>query len=1017
MYTLLKSAALILLVGTSASVSAQQRIISGKVTSDDGPLPGASVIEKGTSNGTITDIDGTFALSLTYDSSQFVEVSYVGFTPEEVNITNQQSDIEVYLLYNLTELQDIVVVGYGTKKKVNLTGAVGQIESKSIQGKPVANAYQALQGESPGLVVQQGSSEPGSNPQINIRGLSTINGNTPLIVVDGVISSLNNINPSNIASVSVLKDAASASIYGSRAANGVILVTTKSGEEGKPKFSYNTMVGVQQPTNFPRVADSWEYATLRNEALVNSGMAPAFTQEQILDLRENGPNVSHYKSLFKDYAPQSSHDLSMSGASNGLNYFMSLGYLNQSSLFEGPNYGYKRYNFRINLDKEISDKLKVGGRISFVRNDIRDHAWFTEWLIEPTVRTPPIYNVVDEDGNYTLVSGSNGNSLARLETGGERNGQNDEMLGNVSVEYEVLEDLKVKGVLGGNITSNQTHEFRKAIEYVYPGGGDNQNSVADQYARSIYLNPYVTATYNKVIAEDHTLDFLLGASTESYKTNFFGVKGLGVPGNEYGVISNASEVLQRTESSERTGTYGSAEDWAINSFFGRVGYSFANKYLIEGNLRYDGSSRFSSENRWGIFPSVSAGWVLSQESFFSAIENVVSFAKIRASWGKLGNQDINDLYGYQSLVGVSGNTYAFGNVGVPGAYYSVSNANRTWETSTMKNLGIDLSFFDDRLDFALDVFDNLTENILLQLPVPDTYGLGQPYQNAGSVRNRGWEVSVSYQQQTGEVNHSLNLNVSDNLNEIVDLKGREFITGFDVQNILREGYPIYSYYALRSDGLFNSADEIASSATPIFATSVKPGDTKYVDRNSDGQIDYENDRFIVGNPFPRYTFGATYRAEWKGLDFSVFVQGVGKRQQWVRGEIVEAFHNNNEGPVFQQHLDRWTPVNTDATYPRLTVGSESVNNAARSNFWIYDAKYLRVKNAQIGYTLPSALISKIKVSNARIYLTGLNLFTFSPFDIGLDPEVNADLNGGGNASSGRVYPVSRVFSAGLDITF
>lgn len=999
-----------MLTAASLRVSAQGRTLSGQVTSDDGPLPGATVLEKGTANGTITDLEGHFQLSLLYDSSQFVIVSYVGFDEQVIDITNQQSNLEVHLQYNLTELQDVVVVGYGTQKKENLTGAVGQIDSKAIQGKPVVNAYQALQGETPGLVVQQGTSEPGTNPQINIRGLSTINGTTPLIVVDGVISSLNNINPNNIASVSVLKDAASASIYGSRAANGVILVTTKSGEAGKPKFTYSTMVGLQQPTNFPKVADSWEYATLRNEALVNSGMAPAFTQQQILDYKEHGPNVSHYRSLFQEYAPQSSHDLSLSGADKGLNYFMSLGYLSQNSLFKGPDYGYKRYNFRINLDKEISDRLKVGGRISAVRNDIKDHAWFTEWLIEPTVRTPPLYNIVDESGNYTLVSGSNGNSLARLETGGGRQSQNDEVLGNVSLEYEVVPNLKLKGVLGGNITSNQTHEFRKSIQYAYPGGGDNQNSVSEQYSRSLYLNPYVTANYVKTIAGKHRIDALVGASTERYQTRFFGVTGLDVPGNEFGVINNASEIL-------RSGTTGSANAWAINSFFGRAGYAFADKYLLEANLRYDGSSRFSKENRWGIFPSVSAGWVISQESFFNALASVVSFAKIRASWGQLGNQDINDLYGYQSLVGVSSNVYAFGNVGVPGAYYSVSNANRTWETSTMKNLGLDLSFFRNQLEFTFDVFDNLTENILLQLPVPATYGLGQPYQNAGSVRNQGWEASVRVQQSTGSVQHALSLNVSDNLNEVVNLQGREFISGFDVQNILREGYPLYSYYALRSDGFFNSADEIAAHATPLFATSVKPGDIKYIDRNSDGQIDYENDRFIIGNPFPRYTFGATYRADWKGLDFSIFVQGVGKRQQWVRGEVVEAFHNNNEGPVFKQHLDRWTPVNTDATYPRLTVGSESVNNAARSDFWIYDAHYLRLKNVQIGYTVASGLLSKIHVSNARIYLTGLNLLTWSPFNIGLDPEVSASLNGGGAASSGRVYPVSRVYSTGLEITF
>ena len=997
---------LFLVLGFCTKSFAQDRVITGTISGEEGPLPGATVMEKGTTNGTITNINGKYELQLSGASDTLV-VSFIGYLREEVAV-NGRSTIDWQLMPNIQSLQEIVVVGYGTQKKENLTGAVSQIDDKSIAGKPVTNAYQALQGEASGLIIQQGTSEPGSVPQINIRGISTINGNTPLIVVDGVISSLNNINPYNIESISILKDAASASIYGSRAANGVVLVTTKNGEEGKPRFTYNATIGLQQPTNFPKTADSWEYATLRNEALVNSGMAPAFTPEEILNFRENCLNVSHYRALFKDYASQSNHNLSMSGAENGLNYLLSLGYMNQESLFKGPDYGHKRYNFRINLEKEVRDKLKIGGRLSYARNDIENHAWWTEWLIEPTVRTPPIYNIVDEEGNYTLVSGSNGNSLARLEEGGARTSQNDEALGNVSIAYEPIENLVLKGVLGGNITSNKTHEFRRAIEYAYPGGGDNQASVADQYARSLYLNPYVTAAYNKDFAEKHAVDVLVGVSSETYKTEFFGVRGLGVPGNKYGVIDNVSELQPGANQ-----TYGSGDEWGLHSVFGRIGYTFSDKYMLEANLRYDGSSRFASENRWGVFPSVSVGWILSKESFFSPLEEVVSFAKIRASWGQLGNQDIDDLYGYQSLVSTSPNVYAFANAGVPGAYYSVSNPDRTWETSTMKNLGIDLAFFKNKLNLTVDVFDNLTDDILLQLPVPATYGLGQPIQNAGAVRNRGWEVALDYTFKTGDFNHSFNLNVSDNVNEIEDLKGREFINGTDVQTILREGYPINSYYALRSDGFFNSEDEVAAAPTPVFATSVKPGDIRYVDRDSDGEIDYEGDRFVLGNPFPRYTFGATYTANWKGFDFSLFLQGVGKRQQWIRGEIVEAFHNNNEGPVFERHLDRWTPMNTDASYPRLTVGSESVNNAARSDFYIFDAKYLRVKNVQLGYNLPASILSHVGFSKARIYLSGLNLLTFSPMDLGLDPENY----GGGAASNGRVYPVSRVFSAGLDINF
>nr|WP_298332403.1 TonB-dependent receptor [uncultured Christiangramia sp.] len=985
----------------SFNLHAQQNAISGIITDEAGPLPGVSVIEKGTSNGTVTDFDGRFTLNLQSNNSETIVITFMGYKTMEVPVVPGKSDYQINLESEVNQLDDVVVVGYGTEKRANLTGAVSTIEEKSIQGKPVTNAYQALQGESSGLIIQNTTSRPGSVPSINIRGISTINGNTPLIVVDGVISSLNNVNPNNIESISVLKDAASSAIYGSRAANGVILVTTKNGKEGKPKFQYRGSFGVQEPTNFPKYANSWEYATLRNEALINSGLSPAFTPEQIQDFRENGPNTYWNEEIYKDMALQSSHNLSVSGADNGLNYLLSLGYLDQESLFKGPEYGYERYNARMNISKEIGDKLTIGGRMSFARNDIKDHAYFEQWIVEPTLRIPPIYRILDENGDYTLPSGSNSNPLAQLEVGGTTRNQNDEFLGNFSIELRPTENITLRGVFGGNITSNKSHQFRKAIDFAYPGGGNNENSVTDNYYRSLYLNPYVTAAYDNTFGEKHDFNLLIGGSTEKFKDEFFGVTGIDIPGNDFGVISNAGDIQ---------GANGSGSEWAIQSVFGKIGYSYDDRYQLNGNIRYDGSSRFSSENRWGVFPSVSAGWIISNEDFLKPIEDIVSFAKIRASWGQLGNQDINDLYGYQSLVGPGSNVYSFGGVGVSGSYYSVSNANRTWETSTMKNLGLDLSFFERKLDLTFEVFDNLTEDILLQLPVPATYGLGQPFQNAGSVRNRGWEVSMNYQFETGAVNHSFNFNLTDTKNEIEDLRGREFINGFDVNTILREGYSINSYYALKSNGYFNSEEEISNSATPLFVNDVDPGDIKYVDRNGDGQIDYENDRFILGNEFPRYTYGATYATNWNGFDFSIFVQGVGQRQQWLRGELVEAFHNNNEGPVYQRHLDRWTPQNLDASYPRLTVGAESVNNAAKSDFYIFDAQYLRIKNVQLGYSLPATAMQQMGIENIRLYLTGLNLATFSPLnDIGVDAE-NIDANG-------RIYPVSRIFSLGLDVNF
>ncbi len=992
---------LIILLLASSAVKAQSRQISGIVADAVGPLPGASVLEKGTGNAVSSDSDGKFLINLTTNPAVLV-ISYVGYVTSTVDV-GARSNVDVVLSPNVNQLEDVVVIGFGTKKKVNLTGAVSEISAADIDGKPVANAYQALQGEASGLIIQQTTSQPGSVSSINIRGINTINGNAPLVIVDGVPGSLNNINPNDIQSISILKDAASAAIYGSRAASGVILVTTKNGKEGKAKFVYSVMSGMQEATNFPKFANSWQYATLRNEALANSGMAPAFTQQQILNFRQNGPNINWNEALYKDFAMQSSHNLSLSGSDNGLNYMVSLGYLDQESMFKGPDYGYQRYNARMNFDKKVNEKLKVGARMSFARNDIKDHAYYTDFIIEPTVRTPPIYNIIDENGNYTLVSGSNSNPLAQLEQGGATTYQNDEFLATFTIDYEPVKNLIFRGVLGGNSVSNKMHQFRRSIAFQYPGGGNNQNSVSDSYSRTLYVNPYLTATYKKTFSEKHNFEVLAGTSSERSKTEFFGVSGLNVPGNTFGVINNTQEL-------QRNGTFGSGNEWSISSVFGRLGYIFSDKYLFEANIRYDGSSRFSSENRWGVFPSVSAGWVVSEESFFEPLQDVVSFAKIRASWGQVGNQDINDLYGYQSLVSTSSNVYAFGSQSAQGAYYSVSNGNRTWETTTMKNLGVDFSFLNRKIDLSFDVFDNLTEDILLQLPVPAAYGLGQPFQNAGSVKNSGWEVSLGYKFNTGDFRHGVKFNLSDTQNIVKNFRGREYVNGSDVQTILKEGYPVNSYYALWSRGFYNSSEEVAQSATPIFATNVKPGDIRYVDRNNDGKIDYENDRFIFGNSFPRYTYGFTYDLTYKHWDFSFFIQGVGKRQQWLRGEIVEAFHNNNEGPVLENHLDRWTPNNLDASYPRLTVGAESVNNAARSDFYIHDAHYLRLKNAQLGYTLNKEDFPFAGIESLKIFATGFNLLTVSPLTkFGVDPE-NVDNNG-------RAYPVARVWSLGMNINF
>lgn len=997
---------MILIVLASAAGSMAQlsgRQVTGKVTDDLGvALQRVSVKVKGGTAGTLTGPDGTYSIKVP-EGPQTLVFTSMGFITQERAVTTQQT-IDVSLVLAVSALDEVVVVGYGTQKKSNLTGAVSTVNSETLENRPVANALEALQGSAPGLTIQQNSSEPGSGLNINIRGLGTLGDASPLIIVDGVASSIDNINPNDIDNISVLKDAASASIYGARAANGVILITTKRGTaDSKPRLSVSSMVGVQQPTNLPNPVNSWEYAELRNEALVNSGLQPQFSPQQIRDFRNGGPNTNWLSEIFKKDALQQNHNVSVTGGGKATSYFLSAGYVNQESQFKGPDYGLDRYNVRLNLKNDVTDRITVGGSLAYSRTDVKEHAYWTEWMIEPATRMPSIYPIKDENGNYVLGSGSNANSLARLEQGGRRLFSNDGLMGNLTAEVKVAKGLRIGGLFGGDLKNNLMDEFRKSIDYApFAGGGDNESSITNQFSRTLLLNSQLTANYETTIGK-HAIQGLAGYSHESNTYRISQIRRIGLPGNDFGVISNGT-------TTDDNSTYGTGEEWSLTSLFGRLNYAYDNRYLLEGNFRYDGSSRFAEGNRFGFFPSVSAGWRITQEPAFAGLQNIFDELKLRGSWGQLGNQNIG-LYRYLATVSQVTPAYSFGNIPATGAYFGVANKDITWETSTMVNVGLDGAMFNGKLTFGLEYFNKKTKDILLDLPVPDVFGGGSPTQNAGVVQNRGYEISLGWNQKFNNFSHSFSANLADNTNKVLDLKGQYYIYGWDVNTMVREGDPINSYFAYQADGFFQNQSEIEQGPKPSFSAQVKPGDIRYKDQNADGIID-EEDRVVLGNPFPRYTFGFNYTARWNGLDLGLLLQGVGKRSTWIRGEATEAFHNNNEGPVMDFHLDRWTPNNPEATYPRLTVGSESANNAAKSDFWIQNAAYLRVKNIQLGYTLPASVSKKAGMSNCRIFFTGNNLFTFSKLRAGYDPEVN-----NGNAQSGRVYPVAAVYAFGLDLKF
>lgn len=985
--------ALIFFTFGSAKLFAQTDLIqvNGNVLAEGEPVIGATIMVKDLLTGTVTDIDGNFSLEA--PSNATLVISYIGYETTEVAI-NGRTSINVELVTGDFTLDDLVVVGYGVQRKVNLTGAVSSVSTKELEGKLVSSALEALQGTTPGLIIQQGSSNPGSPPSINIRGLNTMNNNDPLIIIDGIEGSMGNLNPADIENVSILKDASSTAIYGSRASNGVVLITTKKGETGRVEVNYDYMLGFQNPTSLPNIADSWIYAELYNEAAVNSGRTTKFTADDIAGFRNGGTNVNWVRELYNTNSPQSSHNLSMTGGNDQLSYFASLGYLDQSSMFKGPDYGYNRYNARLNVSHKASDNLTLYLTSQYSRNDIKEHAYWTEWIIEQANRMPPIYPILKEDGSYNYPSGSNSNGLQRLQDGGYRNNANDELLGTLRAEWDIYNGLKLIGSVGGRVWNNNMREKRAAFE----GTGDAENVLTANFYRSKNITTNLMTSYNTQIGK-HAFGGLAGFAYEGFNDFQFATSRI--------TEDSKFDVFVGEETGDNVRNSGAASDWSIYSGFARATYNYDEKYLFEFNIRNDYSSYFSKGNRSGLFPSLSAGWRISEEDFWQDATNYIPSLKLRGSWGLVGNNRIG-AYQYMRTVSTTSGI-SFGDNLVETAYFSSANPDIKWETTRMANVGVDVGLLNNNLNVTFDLFNNRTNDILINLPVPGLFGFGAPIQNASVVETRGWEMSFNYRLMTGQVTHNISGNISDSFNEVIDNKGTEIIGGFDVQTIIKEGYPLFSYYAYRADGIFQNEEEVANGPH-LEGITPKPGDIRYLDKNGDGIINPDNDRFIVGNDFPRYTFGFSYGFEYQNFYMSMLWQGVGKRSKWMRGESVEAFHNNNEGPIFDFHMDRWTPKNQDATYPRLTMGSESANNAAKSDFWIQDASYLRLKNAQIGYIIPQKLVDNIGIQNMRLFVSAQNPLTFTKMKGGWDPEYTAD-------GSGRSYPVSSTYSFGLSIKF
>ena len=1011
----MKSILLLFLVlfSTSYYAGAQSRTVTGKVTDTKGEtLPGVSIKLKGTSVGATTSMDGRYSINVEGNNSILV-VTYIGFVTQEVAVNNQTS-LDIALVSDVQGLEEVVVVGYGTQKKVNLTGSVASVSSEQLEKRAVTKSSLALQGQMSGIQVRQPGGNPASNgASLVVRGQGTFSaaGTSPLVLVDGIEASLDFVDPNDIQNVSILKDAASAAIFGSKAANGVILVTTKKGVAGKPIFTYNSYIGKTEATMVPEMINSWEYAEVINQVFVDAGAAKRYSDADIEKFRSgtdpvNFPNFDHIGNLFNSGNGISTrHDISARGGSEQTQYMFSLGYYNENGIITKNDAN--RYNIRVNLDSRLNDKLKFS--LKMAGNLNKDN--------QPSG--------INGLGLGTIVGGAmrNANSIpgrmpdgfygrnetlhpeADLESASFLQNKFTNFYTNGSVIWDVFKDLKITGQVGHTYGMKQTKAY-VAKYAITPTYGNALNSLNENWTQGTALTLQTIAEYNKKV-KDHSFYLLGGVSGQTFDDKGIGAFRDAFPNNSIYEINAGSTARGRQS--------GDASRNTLQSYFGRFNYNFRDKYLFEANARYDGSSRFPKDSRWGLFPSFSAAWRVSQESFFKDAKDSMSWLsdlKLRASWGKLGNQSIGN-YPYQDLLSLTP-VYPFGAALSAGAaVVTLANKNITWETTTINNVGLDLGLFNDKLSLSADYFVKTTDDILYNVSVSNMLGATPALTNAGSVENRGWDFNLNYRNVVGEFSYGVSAILSFIDNKVTKLSK----INQDIARGLFVGYPINSAYGYKSDGLFGSNADVAGYATQPFADQAQGGGIKYLDISGpngvpDGVVNATYDRTIIGKPLPTSTYALTLNGGFKNFDFNLMLQGEGGRNDQVNlGQFFFPLENNSNVQR-DAYENRWTPQNPNprAAYPKLRNIASGFFNTNRVDFWYRDATFLRLKNAQIGYTLPKRLISRAGMSSLRLYVSGENLFTLSDFYKGWDPEMTT----GGNA---WYYPLSKMYVAGISLKF
>lgn len=1020
-----------LVLGVFSAAWAQTMQVTGKVTrkTNGEALQGASVNIKGTSTTTTTNETGNFTINVPATGATLV-VSFAGMTVQEVPVT--RAGAITIALEEAAALTDVVVVGYGQQRKASVTGSIATINTKELVQSPVADLSNALQGRVAGVITKQGSGEPGRDAAaIFIRGNSTFGATMePLFVVDGIVRSFRDfsqLDPNEVESVSLLKDASSAAIFGVKGANGVVLVTTKRGKSGKIVANYSFNYGFQKVTKFNNNLGSYEYATLLNEALLNDGLPLAFTNADI-DNFKNGtdpvlyPNTNWQKLVLGGTAPQMQHNLSFSGGADKVRYFASLGYINQSGLYSSLNY--RRYNARINLDLQMTKTTKISIDLNGRLENRAAPTTGISGIFEHTLRNPPTIPSYYEGVGYAQV-GSYVNTLRAIDkAAGYDNSENNSILTTFQIEQQIpwVKGLSVKGVMAYDKRMNYGKRWSDNV-YVY-----TKNPTTGNFDRSPYQNPSLSENYFQeyktelqahlnynnrfgkhgvsalvLLLQQETPQNQFGASRSGYEFSLFDVLSQGPATNPAGVITET--------------IFGSKDRFALRSAAGRLNYDYDNKYMFQASLRRDESENFAPNTRVGYFPAFSVGWVISNEGFMDNLRDKVNYLKLKGSWGKLGSDALGGgaRFLYLARYGTVANTYAFGGNVVPGLNPTAANPLVTWETSTKTDIGLEARVLNGLLGVELDFFKEDREDILATrfAQIPATYGGPLPAENIGITENKGIELTLTH-------NKSINKDLSYNLSANLTVAKNKIIYAAEAENVPDAfrvaGRPIGSYYGYKAIGIIrDSADFKAYNKVTAFPVGL--GDIMYEDVNNDGRIDNADRQFLMGGAIPQVVYGISGGVNYKGFEVNFLFQGATNVNQQLTQNAGFAFFNG--GRVTAEWKDRWTPDNPNAKYPRLSTNATATTNNYQvpggpaygiggNSFWIKDASYLRLKNLEVAYTFKANLLSKVGLSQLRVYATGQNLVTFTKLR-NVDPE-NTD-------ATGWYYPVQAVFNFGINLQF